>query len=546
MASKQLIYEEEARRALERGVNKVADAVKVTLGPKGRNVVLAREYGTPIFTKDGVTVAKEISLKDPWENAGALLCKEVASKTNDVAGDGTTTATVLAQAMVKEGLKYVAAGGSPLAVKRGIDKAVDCAIAHIQQLATPVTDKTQIERVAMIAGNDPEVGFLVAEAMEKVGKDGVITIEETRGRQTEINIVEGMQFDRGYLSQFFVNNKERLECEFDNPRFVLCDRKLGNIYELLPLMERIVKAFRGTPIVFIAEDITGDALNGLVLNTIQGGLKNVCVKCPGFGDRRKQILEDIAVATGGVIISEETGVTFENVDVNQLGTARRVVVTKDNTTIVEGGGTSTAVADRIKALKTELAQTDSNFDREKLNERLGRLSGGVGIIGIGASTEAELKEKKYRYEDALSATRAAIEEGIVPGGGITPMLLVNRIAGDLLTGGVQLTADEEMGVKIVLWALKEPLKQIARNAGESADVWSDKVLNLEEGLGYDARTGEIVNMLDAGIIDPAKVTRSAIENAASIAGLVLTTETIIADEPQPPQQQMMPMDMGMM
>ena len=525
MASKNLLYDENARRALERGVNKVADAVKVTLGPKGRNVVLDKKWGSPTITKDGVTVAKEIELEDPYENMGAQLCKEVASKTNDVAGDGTTTATVLAQAIVNEGLRYVTAGGNPIAVKRGIDKAVEQVIATIKASAQPIKDKEQVEFVATIAGNDNEIGKHVAEAMDKVGKDGVITVEESKGRDTHLEVVEGMQFDRGYISPYFVTDPERMEAVLENPLILIHEKKIGNAQEFLPFLEKAAAARR--PILIIAEDIEGDALATIVLNKIRGVLQIAAVKAPGFGDRRKAMLEDIAILTNGKFVSEDLGTKLENVSVDMLGTAKKVVISKEETTIIEGAGTKDAVLGRITLIRNQIDKTDSNYDREKLQERLAKLSGGVAVIKVGASTETELKEKKHRYEDALSATRAAVEEGIVAGGGSTLL----RAATNLSTEGI--TGDELTGLYIVKRALEEPLRQIAKNAGLEGSVVVEKVRVAPEGHGLNAVTGEIVDLVKAGIVDPAKVTRSTIQNAASIAGLVLTTETLVVEKPEP-------------
>lgn len=525
MAAKNLIYDENARRALERGVNKVADAVKVTLGPKGRNVVLDKKWGSPTITKDGVTVAKEIELEDPYENMGAQLCKEVASKTNDVAGDGTTTATVLAQAIVNEGLRYVAAGGNPIAVKRGIDTAVEHVIAEIKKASAPIKDKEQVEFVATIAGNDNEIGKHVAEAMDKVGKDGVITVEESKGRDTTLEVVEGMQFDRGYVSPYFVTDPERMEAVLENPLILIHEKKISSAQDFLPFLEKAAAARK--PILIIAEDIEGDALATIVLNKIRGVLQIAAVKAPGFGDRRKAMLEDIAVLTNGKFVSEDLGTKLENVGVDMLGTAKKVVITKEETTIIEGAGTKDAVLGRIQLIKGQIEKTDSNYDREKLQERLAKLSGGVAVIKVGASTETELKEKKHRYEDALSATRAAVEEGIAPGGGVTLLRAAKALE------GVKATGDEATGIAIVKRALEEPLRQIATNAGLEGSVIVEKVRNAKEGFGLNAVTGEIVDMVKAGIVDPAKVTRSTIQNAASIAGLVLTTEALVVEKPEP-------------
>ena len=524
MAAKNLVFDEVARRALERGVNKVADAVKVTLGPKGRNVVLDKKWGSPTITKDGVTVAKEIELEDPYENMGAQLCKEVASKTNDVAGDGTTTATVLAQAIVNEGLRYVAAGGNPIAVKRGIDKAVEQVVAHIKASAQPIKDKEQVEFVATIAGNDPEVGKHVSEAMDKVGKDGVITVEESKGRETVLEVVEGMQFDRGYISPYFVTDPERMEAVMENPLILIHEKKISAAADFLPFLEKAAAARR--PILILAEDIEGDALATVVLNKIRGVLQITAVKAPGFGDRRKAMLEDIAILTNGKFISEDLGVKLENVTIDMLGTAKKVVISKEETTIIEGAGSKEDVMGRIEQIKIQIGNTDSNYDREKLQERLAKLSGGVAVIKVGASTETELKEKKHRYEDALSATRAAVEEGIVPGGGSTLL----RAADKLSIEG--LSTDEATGVAIVKRAIEEPLRHIAKNAGLEGSVIAEKVRAAKDGFGLNAMTGEIVDMVKAGIVDPAKVTRSTIQNAASIASLVLTTETLVVDKPE--------------
>jgi chaperonin GroEL len=524
MAAKNLLYDENARRALERGVNKVADAVKVTLGPKGRNVVLDKKWGSPTITKDGVTVAKEIELEDPYENMGAQLCKEVASKTNDVAGDGTTTATVLAQAIVNEGLRYVAAGGNPIAVKRGIDKAVELVIAHIKAASQPIKDKEQVEFVATIAGNDNEIGKHVAEAMDKVGKDGVITVEESKGRETTLEVVEGMQFDRGYISPYFVTDPERMEAVLENPLILIHEKKIGNAQEFVGFLEKAAATRR--PILVIAEDLEGDALATTVLNKIRGVLQIAAVKAPGFGDRRKAMLEDIATLTKGQFISEDLGTKLENVTIEMMGTAKKVVITKEDTTIIEGAGTKQDVMGRIAQIKAQIEKTDSNYDREKLQERLAKLSGGVAVIKVGASTETELKEKKHRYEDALSATRAAVEEGIVPGGGVTLLAAAKALENSGLTG------DELTGINIVRRALEEPLRTIAENAGLEGSVIVEKVKNSKPGFGLNAVTGEIVELMKAGVVDPAKVTRSTVQNAASIAGLVLTTEALVVEKPE--------------
>ena len=530
MAAKTLLYDENARRALERGVDKVANAVKVTLGPKGRNVVLDKKWGSPTITKDGVTVAKEIELEDPYENMGAQLCKEVASKTNDVAGDGTTTATVLAQAIVSEGLRYVAAGGNPIAVKRGIDKAVETVVEHIKKTAISVKDRDQITFVATIAGNDSEIGEMVATAMHGpktgkgmgVGKDGVITVEESKGRETSLEIVEGMQFDRGYISPYFVTNPERMEAVLENPLILIHEKKISSAQDLLPFLERAAQSRR--PILIIAEDIEGDALATVVLNKIRGVLQIAAVKAPGFGERRKAMLEDIAVLTAGTFISEDLGQTLENVALDLLGTAKKVVITKEDTTIIEGAGKKSAVQGRVSQIKAQIETTDSNYDKEKLQERLAKLSGGVAVIKVGASTETELKEKKHRYEDALSATRAAVEEGIVPGGGVT--LLSAQKALDKISAD----GDEKTGVTIVRRALEAPLRTISENAGLEGSVVVEQVRNSKTGEGLDANSGKIVDMVKKGIVDPAKVVRSTIQNAASIAGLVLTTEALVVEK----------------
>ena len=525
MAAKMLKFNEDARHALERGINKVANAVKVTLGPRGRNVVLDRKWGAPVITKDGVTVAKEIELADPWENMGAQLCREVASKTNDVAGDGTTTATVLAQALVNEGMRYVAAGGNPIALKRGIEKAVQKAVEAIRQMAIPVTGREQIEYVASIAGNDPEIGKMIAEAMDKVGKDGVITIEESKGTQTTLEVVEGMQFDRGYISPYFITDPERMEAVLEDVLILIHEKKISSAQDLLQLLERVAQARR--PLLIIAEDVEGDALATLVVNKLRGVLQCAAVKAPGFGERRKAMLEDIAILTNGRFISEDLGIKLENVTLDMLGQAKKVVITKEETTIIEGAGSKEAVMGRINQIKRLIETTESSYDREKLQERLAKLSGGVAVIKVGAATETELKEKKHRFEDAHSATRAAVEEGIVPGGG--KVFLNAQAALDEL----QLDdPDERTGVEIVRRALEEPLRQIAENAGLEGSVIVEKVRALGKEEGLDARTGEFVNLVQAGIIDPAKVSRAALENAASIAGLVLTTDAMVAEKPE--------------
>jgi len=523
---KELIYNHDARSALVKGVDKVANAVKVTLGPKGRNVVIEDEYGgNPVVTKDGVTVAKNIVLKDPYENMGAMLCKQVSQKSNDIVGDGTTTATLLTQIIVNEGMKYIAAGGNPISLKKGIDKAVDYVAEQLLEMAQPVESKEHIAYVGTIAGNDAEVGTLVAEAMEAVGKDGVITIEENAGVDTILDLTEGMQFDRGFLSARFVNDPERMEARLENCHILLCDHKIEHIVTILPLLEKLSRQ----PLLIIAEDVVGDALAGIVLNRIQAAQPWCAIKAPGFGQRRKDILEDLAVLTGATVVSQETGVNFENITLDHLGMAKVIVVNKENTTILEGAGTVEAIENRIKELKSLLGATVSSFEREKLQERLSSLSGGIAVIKVGAATEAELKEKKFRYDDALGSVRAAVESGIVPGGGVALLLISQDVEGVEVAN-----EDELMGVKIVKRALSEPIRQICNNAGIPADVVVDKVLASEPGFGLDARTGEYVDMIESGIIDPVKVTRSAIRHAASIAGLILTTESLIAEELLPP------------
>jgi chaperonin GroEL len=532
---KELLYSEEARRALERGVNAVANAVKVTLGPKGRNVVLDKKFGAPSITKDGVTVAKEIELAQHFENLGAQLVREVASKTNDVAGDGTTTATVLAQAMVREGLKMVAAGSNPMALRRGIEKAVQRAVEKLKELAIEVKTREDIEHVAAIAGNDPEIGKIIAEAMDKVGKDGVITIEESKGTETTVEFVEGLQFDRGYLSPYFVTDPERMECVLEEPFILIHEKKISSAMDLVPLLERVYRA--GKPLLVIAEDVEGEALATLVINKLRGVLQCCAVKAPGFGERRKAMLEDIAILTGGTFLSEELGVKLENVTLDMLGRARRVVVTKDDTTIIEGAGSKEAIQGRIAQIKKQIEETESDYDREKLQERLAKLSGGVAVIKVGAPTETEMKEKKHRFEDALNATRAAVEEGIVSGGGVTYIHLIPVL--DELEK--ELTdPDEKIGVRIVKRALEEPLRQIAENAGWEGSVVVEKVKQFEPKkvngdihfIGFDALREEFVDMVERGIVDPVKVVRSALENAASIAAMLLTTEAVVAEKPE--------------
>ena len=517
-------FEEDARRRLEAGVNRLADAVRVTLGPRGRNVVLDKKWGAPTITNDGVTIAKEIELEDPWENMGAQLVKEVASKTNDVAGDGTTTATVLAQAMVRNGMKAVAAGINPMSLKRGIEKATEAAVEAIKAQAREVEGRKQIAHVAAIsANNDPEIGEMVAEAMDKVGKDGVITVEESNTFGLELELVEGMQFDKGYISPYFVTDQERMEAVLEDPYVLLVQSKVSSVRELLPVLEKVMGA--GRPLVIVAEDVEGEALATLVVNKIRGTFKAVAVKAPGFGDRRKAMLQDMAVLTGGQVIAEEVGLKLENVTLDLLGTARKVVVTKDDTTIVEGQGDPDEIKGRIEQIRAEIERTDSDWEREKLQERLAKLAGGVAVLKVGAATEIELKEKKHRIEDSVSATRAAVEEGIVPGGGAT--LVRARAAVEAL----ELDGDEAAGALVVAQALDQPLWWIAANAGHEGGVVVERVRGGEPGEGLNAATGEYVDLLAAGIIDPVRVTRSALQNAASIAGLVLTTEAAVVDKP---------------
>ncbi|MDA8345260.1 MAG: chaperonin GroEL [Thermaerobacter sp.] len=523
MPAKQLVFDVDARKALERGVNAVANAVKVTLGPKGRNVVLDRKFGSPIITKDGVTVAKEIELEDPYENMGAQLCKEVASKTNDVAGDGTTTATVLAQAMVLEGLKNVAAGANPIFLKRGIDHAVEKAVEELKKLSTPIEGRDDIAHVASISGNDHEIGELIAEAMEKVGKDGVITVEESKGTATTLDIVEGMEFDRGYASAYFVTNPDSMEVELENPYILLHEKKISSVQDLLPLLERVARS--GRPLLIVAEDVEGEALATLVVNKLRGTFNAAAVKAPGFGDRRKAMMEDIATLTGGTFLSEDLGIKLENVELSMLGQANRVKIAKEKTTIVEGKGEKKNIDARVGQIKHQVEETESDYDREKLQERLAKLAGGVALIKVGAATETELKEKKHRIEDALAATRAAVEEGIVAGGGATLINIIGAL------DGVETEGDAKVGVNIVRRALEEPLRQIAFNAGLEGSVVVERVRNGKPGFGLNAMTGEYVELVKSGIVDPVKVTRSALQNAASVASMVLTTEALIAEIP---------------
>ena len=525
MAAKQLKFDEEARRALERGANAVANAVKVTLGPKGRNVVLDKKWGSPTITKDGVTVAKEIELEDPYENMGAQLVKEVASKTNDVAGDGTTTATVLAQSIVNEGLRYVAAGGNPLQVKRGIEIAVAKAIEQLKTLAVEVKgDKEKVASVASISGNDPEIGQLVADAIEKVGQDGVITVEESKSLQTYTDFVDGMQFDKGYISPYFVTDPERMEAVIENPYILIYEKKISAAADLIPVLEKVAQSRR--PIVIIAEDVDGDALATLVVNKIRGIINSCAVKAPGFGDRRKAMLEDIALLTNGKFISDDLGVKLENTDLTMLGSAAKMIIGKEQTTIIEGAGSEAAIMGRIAQIKNQIEATDSSYDKEKLQERLAKLAGGVAVIKVGAATETEMKEKKARVEDALHATRAAVEEGIVPGGGVA--LIRAQSALDSL----KLSDEQQFGVKIIRRAIEEPLRQIVQNAGLEGSIVVNKVKEGKDDFGYNAATDQYGNLLSQGVIDPVKVVRTALQNAASVASLMLTTECLVAERPK--------------
>lgn len=526
--AKQLEFNEAARKKLFIGVEKLSNAVKVTLGPKGRNVLLDKKFGAPTVTKDGVSVAKEIELEDPYENMGAQLVKEVATKTNDVAGDGTTTATVLAYSITKEGVKSVAAGLNPMALKRGIDKAVAISVDEIKKIAKTIKDKSEIAQVASIsANNDMEIGEQIAEAMERVGKDGVITVEESKTIDSYIDFVEGMQFDRGYLSPYFATNRDTMTAVLADPYILIHDKKISNMKDLLPVLEKVAQA--GKPILIIAEDVEGEALATLVVNTIRGTLNAVAVKAPGFGDRRKAMLEDIAILTGGQVISEELGLKLENTDLEMLGKAKTIKVEKENTTIINGEGKASDLKDRIAQIKAQIEDTTSDYDREKLQERLAKLAGGVAVINVGAATEVELKEKKHRVEDALSATRAAIDEGVIPGGGVSLIQVVNALNKADMTN---IPEDEKVGFNIVKRALEEPIRQIAENAGLDGAVIAEKAKNEKKGIGFDASKMEWVDMLKAGIIDPAKVTRSALQNAASIASLLLTTECIVTDLPE--------------
>lgn len=536
--SKEIKFSSDARSAMVRGVDILADTVKVTLGPKGRNVVLEKSFGSPLITNDGVTIAKEIELEDHFENMGAKLVSEVASKTNDIAGDGTTTATVLTQAIVCEGIKNVTAGANPIGIRRGIETAVAAAVEALKNNAIPVANKEAIAQVAAVSSRSEKVGEYISEAMEKVGKDGVITIEESRGMETELEVVEGMQFDRGYLSQYMVTDSEKMVADLENPYILITDKKISNIQEILPLLESILQSNR--PLLIIADDVDGEALPTLVLNKIRGTFNVVAVKAPGFGDRRKAMLEDIAILTGGTVITEDLGLELKDATIEALGQAARVTVDKDSTVIVEGAGNPEAISHRVAVIKSQIETTTSEFDREKLQERLAKLSGGVAVIKVGAATETELKEMKLRIEDALNATRAAVEEGIVAGGGTALANVIPAVA------TLELTGDEATGRNIVLRALEEPVRQIAHNAGFEGSIVIDRLKNAELGIGFNAATGEWVNMIDQGIIDPVKVSRSALQNAASVASLILTTEAVVANKPEPvaPAPAMDPSMMG--
>ena len=536
--SKEIKFSSDARSAMVRGVDILADTVKVTLGPKGRNVVLEKSFGSPLITNDGVTIAKEIELEDHFENMGAKLVSEVASKTNDIAGDGTTTATVLTQAIVREGIKNVTAGANPIGIRRGIETAVAAAVESLKNNAIPVANKEAIAQVAAVSSRSEKVGEYISEAMEKVGKDGVITIEESRGMETELEVVEGMQFDRGYLSQYMVTDSEKMVADLENPYILITDKKISNIQEILPLLESILQSNR--PLLIIADDVDGEALPTLVLNKIRGTFNVVAVKAPGFGDRRKAMLEDIAILTGGTVITEDLGLELKDATIEALGQAARVTVDKDSTVIVEGAGNPEAISHRVAVIKSQIETTTSEFDREKLQERLAKLSGGVAVIKVGAATETELKEMKLRIEDALNATRAAVEEGIVAGGGTALVNVIPAVA------DLELTGDEATGRNIVLRALEEPVRQIAHNAGFEGSIVIDRLKNAELGTGFNAATGEWVNMIEQGIIDPVKVSRSALQNAASVASLILTTEAVVANKPEPaaPAPAMDPSMMG--
>jgi chaperonin GroEL len=538
MAAKQLIFDEAARNSILKGVALLTDAVKATLGPKGRNAILDKKFGAPTITKDGVTVAKEIELKDPYENMGAQLVREVASKTSDIAGDGTTTATVLAHAIYREGIKNVAAGANPMDLKRGIEKAVEVVIEELKKMSKPVQEKKEIAQVGTIsANNDASIGELIAEAMDKVGKDGVITVEEAKSMATTLDVVEGMQFDRGYISPYFVTDPERMECNLDDAYILLNEKKISSMKDLLPILEQIAKM--GKPLLIIAEEVEGEALATLVVNKLRGTLQVCAVKAPGFGDRRKAMLEDIAVLTGGTMISEDLGIKLENIKINDLGRAKKITIDKENTTIVEGAGDPSKIQGRVKQIKTQIEDTTSDYDREKLQERLAKLVGGVAVINVGAATETEMKEKKARVEDALNATRAAVEEGIVPGGGVAFMRCLPALK------GLKLEGDQQVGVEIIRKALEEPIKQIVNNAGLEGSVVVEKVKHSKEiNYGFDADKEEYVDMMKTGIIDPTKVTRYALQNASSVAALMLTTSVMITDIPEEEKAPKMPGGMG--
>jgi len=535
MAAKIIMFEQQARDKILRGVNIMADAVKSTLGPRGRNAILEKSWGSPTVTKDGVTVAKEIELEDKFENLGAQMLKEVASKTSDVAGDGTTTATVLAQAIYREGIKMVTAGASPMELKRGIDAAVEAVVANLKALSKPTKDKKEIAQVGTIsANNDPTIGNIIAEAMEKVGKEGVITVEEAKAMETSLEVVEGMQFDRGYLSPYFVTDPERMEVALDEPYILIHEKKISNMRDMLPLLEQVAKM--GRPLLIVAEDVEGEALATLVVNKLRGTLTACGVKAPGFGDRRKAMLEDIAILTGGQVISEDLGLKLENVTLNDLGRCKRVTIDKDNTTIVDGAGAKEQIEGRVRQIRTQIDETTSDYDREKLQERLAKLVGGVAVINVGAATETEMKEKKARVEDALNATRAAVEEGVVPGGGVSYLRCIEAI------NKLKLEGDQLVGAKIVRRALEEPIRQIAWNAGHDGSIVVDKVMNKEGAFGFNAASEVYEDLMENGVLDPAKVTRLALQNAASVASLMLTTEVMVAEKPK--EKEMPPMPGG--
>lgn len=532
-------FDEDARRAIEKGVNELADTVKVTLGPKGRNVVLQKSFGSPVITNDGVTIAREIELEDPYANMGAQLVKEVATKTNDVAGDGTTTATILAQAIIREGLKNVAAGANPMILKRGIKEAVDAVVEELKNSSKKVETSEEIAQIASISAGDEEIGKLISQAMDKVGKDGVITVEESKTMGTELNVVEGMQFDRGYLSAYMVTNSDKMEAVLENPYILITDKKISNIQEILPILEQIVQA--GKSLLIIAEDIEGEALATLVLNKLRGTFNCVAVKAPGFGDRRKEMLKDIAILTGGQVITEDLGYELKDTKIDMLGSAGTVKVDKENTIIVNGAGSKDEISDRVKQIRAQYEDTTSEFDKEKLQERLAKLTGGVAVINVGAATETEMKEKKLRMEDALNATRAAVEEGLVSGGGVV-LLATSKAAAKVADG---LTGDAKTGARIIEKALEEPIRQIAINAGLEGSVIVEKIKNSEKGIGFDALNERYIDMIEAGIVDPTKVTRSALQNAASVSSMLLTTEVAVADEPKKEEPAMPPAGGGM-